>query len=717
MTGKFILILFLISFLDIVQVNEANAQSDTAVITEILDRATLSSSNQKPITLEILDSALLLLNQVESIDHYARFYNIKGSYFLDRNEFDTALYYYRKGLFQKNGKLNRKRVMVFNSNIGICLIKLNQFDSVPYFIKESLRLAKLENDSSLIASNYIELSHYFKRLSKLDSSYHYCEKAENLFSKIHDTTGLILTNNALSLLYVKMGFHHKAIKKLKYVIQLDSMYEGYYVLTTAYLNLSDIYSRKLSNYDSAVYYLQECVKESEKTNNIYMLEATKVNMSNVLFSQNKYAEIIQLLLPNRNSKYAVIQISSIINTGIAFTYLNNDSGRYFLQKGNNLAKENSFIEFQSIALDNLYRYDSLRGDFKNAFLNYQKYISVRDTLSSKENRVLLSNLEKKFELEEERHEKEYWQMEAKIKEEQFQNKVLGNQLLILLIIALILMVTILAFFRIKMKKLNSNLSNSNIRLQQSNEDLKEINEMKTTLMSILSHDLKSSIIPSNQLLHLLYEGYDDMTSDEIIKILKSATRSSDNVSTLLDNLLQWIQLQFDKTGHQFHLEKVDIKERVDKVLAMFTPISIINGINISSTIKESVDIYSQANIIDTILRNLLSNANKFTPPGGTIIIDGEIIDDLYKLTIRDTGIGIKKEVQEQLFNFDSRHSSLGIRKETGNGLGLKLIYQMVKASKGSITVKSEIGKGSQFIITLPLCKNDPSSNRVTTDKP
>jgi signal transduction histidine kinase/tetratricopeptide (TPR) repeat protein len=715
MTTKISARIFQICFLIFYSTFCGFGQSDTALITKLLDRSVLKSNKNYSSVSSTLDSAYLLIKESNSIDHIVRYYNIKGSLFMNRNEFDSAIYYYRKGLYSYKDKISKKQEKSLSVNIGTCLIKLNQFDSVLYFLNRSLELSKAFQDTNTIANTYLETSHYYSRMANFDSSYFYCDKAVQLYTKLADTTGIILSNNALSLLYVKMGFYDKAIKKLKYIIHLDTLFDDYYVLTTAYLNLSDIYSRKLSKYDSAVYYLEKCVKESERKNDIYMLEATKVNMSNVLFSQDKYEDIVQLLLPNRESKYAVISVTSTINTGIAFSLLKDDSARYFLEKGNQIAKENGFIEYQSIALDNLYRYDSTQGDFKLAMEHYQEYIAIRDTLTNKEYRSLLANLENKFELDKERHEKKFWQMEAQVKEEKLENKALTNQLLIFVSIGLIAFILLLLHFRRKTRKLNNSLSTSNEELKQFNQDLKALNEMKTTLMSILSHDLKSSITPSNQLLHLLQESYDELPQAEIKNILRSAAQSSDNVSNLLDNLLQWTRLQFDKAGHQFQLEEIDLQKRIDEVLKVYTPMTVGNGIQIINKIHKSIFVYSQANIMDTILRNLLSNANKFTPSGGTITIDGGSIGDFYELIISDTGIGMKKEVKEQLFDFNSRYTSMGIHKETGNGLGLKLIYQMVKANKGSISVESEIGKGSRFIVTLPLYKNDPKKSKAAID--
>jgi signal transduction histidine kinase len=169
---------------------------------------------------------------------------------------------------------------------------------------------------------------------------------------------------------------------------------------------------------------------------------------------------------------------------------------------------------------------------------------------------------------------------------------------------------------------------------------------------------------------------------------------------LLNNLLDWARLQ---TGSiQFKLEEHNIKTMVDETLALLEHGAQAKSISLRTELKEDMIIPIDQEMIRTVIRNLISNAVKFTSQGGTITISVSKGTEYIKLLIADTGKGMSDEELAKLFKLDAHFTTKGTANEKGTGLGLILCKEFIDKHNGKILVKSEKGIGSQFIVSLPL---------------
>ncbi|WP_372754625.1 ATP-binding protein [Labilibaculum sp.] len=236
-------------------------------------------------------------------------------------------------------------------------------------------------------------------------------------------------------------------------------------------------------------------------------------------------------------------------------------------------------------------------------------------------------------------------------------------------------------------------------LKVTNEKLVEINATKDKFFSIISHDLRSpftSILGFADLLNNEYDTIDDAEKREMINDLNKSSRHAYN---MLANLLSWARSQ---TGRiEICKESLDLKELVKKSIAPYLlnasgkKIKIVN--NVPSEIMFSID----KNTFLTFMGNLVNNAIKFTPEGGTITINYHENSDDIELHVIDNGVGMTPESIEKLFRIDQNICTNGTKGEKGTGLGLILCKEFIEKNGGNISVRSEVGKGSEFIITLP----------------
>ena len=229
--------------------------------------------------------------------------------------------------------------------------------------------------------------------------------------------------------------------------------------------------------------------------------------------------------------------------------------------------------------------------------------------------------------------------------------------------------------------------------------LKELNASKDKFFSIIAHDLKN---PFNSILgfsNILMEVVQDKDYEAVEEYAEIIQNSSQRAMSLLTNLMEWSRSQ---TGRmEFNPETIDIVALINDVTELLKYSAQLKSITIYKENDQSVMISADKAMMSNILRNIISNAVKYTRPGGSIVISTKQKQNELLVNITDNGIGINKENIEKLFRIDENYSTPGTQNETGTGLGLLLCKEFIDKHKGKIWVESEPNKGSTFHFTIP----------------
>ncbi|MGQ1909076.1 PAS domain-containing sensor histidine kinase [Marinifilum sp. RC60d5] len=248
----------------------------------------------------------------------------------------------------------------------------------------------------------------------------------------------------------------------------------------------------------------------------------------------------------------------------------------------------------------------------------------------------------------------------------------------------------------------SHRKKTELALLERERELKELNTTKDKLFSIIGHDLCN---PFNNILgfsDLLIENLNDPSFNEHEKYLKIINDSANNTLILLQNLLDWAKSQ---TGMlSVREEKLILSDIILEVIELKKPNAKAKNISINYYLAKEIKISTDKNLLKTILRNLISNAIKYTEPEGEIQISAIQKKEWIELTVSDNGIGISKEKQHKLFKLSLESSTIGTANEKGSGFGLLLCKDFIKKLNGKLWVESIEGKGSDFKFTLPLGK-------------
>lgn len=236
-------------------------------------------------------------------------------------------------------------------------------------------------------------------------------------------------------------------------------------------------------------------------------------------------------------------------------------------------------------------------------------------------------------------------------------------------------------------------------IQLRNEQLTQLNAEKDKFFSIIAHDLKSPFTGLLGLTELMVESSDSFTKEEFVEYSKSINKASKKLYRLLENLLEWAQVQ--RGTITFTPVNLDLAQIVGQSIDIIYQRALQKKITIINEITSPQKVYIDEKMTQTVLRNLLSNAVKFTKSGGRVFIKAESLDEKrLRVSIEDTGVGIPKEDIERLFRIEQKVCSLGTEGESSTGLGLLLCKEFVEMHGGRIWVESEMGKGSKFSFTI-----------------
>jgi len=250
------------------------------------------------------------------------------------------------------------------------------------------------------------------------------------------------------------------------------------------------------------------------------------------------------------------------------------------------------------------------------------------------------------------------------------------------------------------KERTTEISNQKEIIQLNYEQLKDSQGIKDKFYSIISHDLINTIGAIKSFSELLKTYASTLRDEKLNKYSSGLYNSSTSAFELLTNLLNWTRLQ---TGRmKINPEKINLIQLLNDVLLLYNNLLEKKKLLITNECPLELLIVADKNMISTVLRNLVSNAIKFTPEGGKIFLSVKYTDTEYTFEIKDTGIGMSTDELQKLLRKDIYFQRQGTNYESGTGLGLLLIKNFIELHQGNISVESEPEKGSIFLFSAPL---------------
>jgi PAS domain S-box-containing protein len=246
----------------------------------------------------------------------------------------------------------------------------------------------------------------------------------------------------------------------------------------------------------------------------------------------------------------------------------------------------------------------------------------------------------------------------------------------------------------------SERKNTELQLLRQSAELYALNATKDKFFSIIAHDLRSPFQSILGFTDLLVSEDEDVSPEEQKRFLHLIHGSARQAYALLENLLLWARSQ--RGTLDYNPEDFNLSLRAEEVTALLSVQASKKNISLVSQIPDSLTVHADPQMIQTVLRNLISNALKFTNPGGKVEVNASLADGMVRVSITDNGVGIPEKLLPGIFKVESKNSTPGTANEKGSGLGLVLCREFVEKNKGKISVESRVGSGSTFTFTIPV---------------
>lgn len=243
--------------------------------------------------------------------------------------------------------------------------------------------------------------------------------------------------------------------------------------------------------------------------------------------------------------------------------------------------------------------------------------------------------------------------------------------------------------------------------RQANRELTKLNADKDKFFSIVAHDLKGPFLPLLGNAELLAETVPHLSPHDIQGMSNSIHRSAKRVLELLENLLEWSRIQMGRL--EYTPTFLDLQQLTKKTVYLLTPNAGNKSITLQNDVPTTLSVYADYQMVDTVIRNLIANALKFTRPGGQVTISAAKTGHYVEVKVRDTGVGIPETDIGKLFKIEVHHSTAGTAREKGTGLGLILCKELIELNRGQIWIDSELGQGTTVTFTLPVVDSEKPS--------
>ncbi|SFE52633.1 Signal transduction histidine kinase [Chitinophaga sp. CF118] len=469
--------------------------------------------------------------------------------------------------------------------------------------------------------------------------------------------------------------------------------------------------------DSALFYLYESEKIKLSLNDHKGLADTYEIIGHILFDKKQYLESLRYY--EISAEY---YRESDNLQGLTQAYLNignvNTALKKYTDAAQNLADAEKLNEHQQNARNKMvyYKYqaslDSARGNYIAAMADYKEFSRLREQYFNVEKTKFIANTKEQYESEKKQRENEI------LRKEQFLHlsTIKLQQRFVIFCVALFLILSIITsvLFRMyrRQQDLYLQLNNRNKKVQQQNIIILEQNlalesssQVKDKIFSVISHDLRSPLAILEGMLFLLRD--DKMSPQQFRFFIDELWRDMKNTSAMMDNLLQWASSQMK--GIRVNGDDFDITAVLNREFELLQSLAKQKEISLTHQFLHPVMVYADPDMIRLALRNLITNAIKFTPTHGKINIHYLMLSEKIELIVEDNGVGIAEVDQPKVLS-NIYYSTGGTQNEKGCGLGLPLSKDFIERNNGQIWFMSQVGKGTSFHFTLPLSEEEENNN-------
>lgn len=571
-------------------------------------------------------------------------------------------------------------------------------DSAIYYYLKALKIAQKQHNLFANAEITGKLGGVYYTLGDYDLALEYYNSSLEKFIPLGNKHGIAAGYNNCAMIYNMQKKMDDAIAAHQKSLNICNPENDKALIGINYFNLGIVFWEK-KEYDKALLYSDSCFKlfksieRKDQYCKIYNLQGyVQLELGNTISSEKLFFKAIECNTNNNTWElsYSYGGLAKVKNKQKKYK-----EGIVFGQKAYKLAKEiNAKWDLQITSeilaenylnnkqFDSAYAYLLISKEYSDSIFNMERerHINYLQLLDLKRENENLSN-------------------KQIIQQQQLDTKKRLNQLYVLVIVILVGGIIIIIFKHNEKNKISRQLILKNKKIEEQNIKLNKLMQTKDTLFRIIAHDLRSPMATVVSFSHHIIEEGENLEKEELLSMSGSMHRSSLRALELLQNLLSWSKHQVGEIKNR--PSNIKLYYLIEDVRLLFEKQFELKQISFQSEIRQEQEMIVDKSLLSTILRNLISNALKFTPNGGEIKIIFKEFDINYQFLIEDTGIGMNESTIERILNTDNMLSTSGTLGEKGSGLGLILCRNFIHKMNGKIWIESQIKKGTSIFFTIP----------------
>jgi signal transduction histidine kinase len=557
------------------------------------------------------------------------------------------------------------RMATAYNNVAHDHYDLGDYDEAYHYFTQSYRIASAIDDSLTMAVALHNVGRVFKELGQYDRALDHLEVSRKMSKDIDDAEGEPYSLSEIGEVMLRQGKHDEALETLQLTLQLSRKQKLRVLEPKTMINIAQIYVKK-NDFARAFKYYDTAAQHYDRSNDKFGLAEVNLGKGLAHLNQKNYNEAMRLI---QSSLDAAKSLNAKILELRCFSHLSTLWER--------------------------------RGDYKKALEYFKLYEQVEDTLFSQDMQSKLLGDQVRFETESKDFQIAALNQQQRLQRYEIKKQeFVRNILVVTMALSAILLITVYRSGQ-RRRKINTLLLHHQEEMEKRSEELEKLNQVKDKFFSIISHDLRSPINALAGLLDLLDKGA--ISATELPDHIRELRTRFHHTRTLLNNLLDWTLLQMDKLNLQ--ATRIDVHRIVEENILLLGPMHG-KDILIQNDVPKPCLAFADSNTVNLVIRNLITNAVKFTNDGGKVLIRGTENTSEWQISVQDNGIGMKPEILRILFDKTAPYTTRGTANEKGTGLGLILCKEFVEKNGGRIWVESQEGEGSTFYFTLPKAPND-----------
>ena len=548
-------------------------------------------------------------------------------------------------------------------NLGTILTSRgDRTDGLKYLL-QALDYYESRKEQRLIARIYNNIAVNYHSWKDYSQALHYYRKTLSSYRKSNDYVGLAAVSNNIGEIYKDKGEFAKAITYYQRTIRVaDSTGIGEYYKSYGWIGLAETYLL-MGEDDLSLQNVNLALSVFERAKMQEGISEAKLILAHIYLHLKRYRESIQFA----DSALKVAESIGIMR----------------IQKKAYQLKANIYADQKR---------------YREAFDMLNLAIQKNDSLYMEEQLKELGQLRGELDVSEKNNEIQLLLKDNEIKDLRIKKQKNQTRYLILLLGLLIALFIVMLIYIRSRKQISRQMHEKNQRINEQRLELLKVNATKDKFLSIIGHDLRNPVGAFKDVIGQLAdfpEMFPDGVRQQVIKELRD---EAERTYFLLENLLSWAKNQ--KNNISYRPEKLDLASLVDNNILLNSRLAERKQIRLKSNVAAGISIFADHNMVSLILRNLISNAIKFTPNDGEVTVSAKDTDHFVEISVADNGIGIPEENIPYLFQEINHISTYGTSNEKGSGIGLVLCREFIEMNGGTITVNSKVNEGSTFVFTL-----------------